>query len=71
MSGIDPDERPQPGPRAPWAPDEEPEPAWADAIRRGRKARGDRLREVFDSFGDEESVALGPTSPTNDEVDVS
>jgi hypothetical protein len=71
VSGIDPDELPQPSPRAPWAPDEEPEPAWADAIRRGRKARGDRLREVFDRFGDEGSAASDPTRRTSDEVDVS
>lgn len=28
----------------------EPEPEWADAIRRGRRARADRLRSVFATF---------------------
>ena len=53
MSRIESDERPEQAPRAPWTPDEGPEPAWADAIRRGRKAHADRLREVFDRFGDD------------------
>ncbi len=69
MSGIDPDGRPELDPRAPWSPDAEPEPAWADAIRRGRKARGDRLREVFDRFGDEDSAASAPSRPASDEGD--
>jgi len=29
---------------------DEPEPDWANVIREGRKARADRLREVFDAF---------------------
>jgi hypothetical protein len=29
---------------------DEPEPAWARDIRDRRKARADRLREVFDAF---------------------
>ena len=31
----------------------EPEPAWADAIRRGRRTRAERLREVFARFDDD------------------
>ena len=39
----------------------EPEPAWADAIRRGRRSRAERLRTVFATFDDEEPVAGAPT----------
>lgn len=35
------------------APTGEPEPAWADAIRRGRRTRAERLREVFARFDDD------------------
>ena len=35
----------------------EPEPAWADAIRRGRRTRAERLRTVFATFDDEERAA--------------
>jgi hypothetical protein len=38
----------------------EPEPAWADAIRRGRRSRAERLRTVFATFDDEELVPGGP-----------
>ena len=69
MSGIEPDERPEPIPGAPWSPDEGPEPAWADAIRRGRKARGDRLREVFDRFGDDDAAAAARSRSASDEGD--
>ena len=69
MSGIEPVDRSEPIPRAPWSPDDEPEPAWADAIRRGRKARGDRLREVFDRFGDDDPAVTGRAGPANDEGD--
>ena len=31
----------------------EPEPGWADAIRRGRRDRAERLRSVFASFDDD------------------
>lgn len=31
----------------------EPEPDWADAIRRGRRERAQRLREVFARFDDD------------------
>ena len=41
------------GQEAPWSVDAGPEPEWAEAIRRGRKARGDRLREVFAAFDDD------------------
>ncbi|HSL10610.1 MAG TPA: hypothetical protein VLA82_04785 [Actinomycetota bacterium] len=41
----------------------EPEPGWADAIRRGRRDRAERLRSVFASFDDE----TGP-GPAADEV---
>ena len=69
MSRIEPDERPEQAPQAPWSPDEGPEPAWADAIRRGRKARGDRLREVFDRFGDDDADATTRPRPATDEGD--
>jgi hypothetical protein len=35
----------------------EPEPEWAHAIRRGRRSRADRLREVFARFDDEDASA--------------
>jgi hypothetical protein len=41
---------------APWsrAPEStESEPEWAAEIRERRRARGDRLRQIFDTFGDE------------------
>ena len=66
VSGADPD-RPEPDPQAPWSPDAGPEPAWAEAIRRGRKARGDRLREVFDTFGDDDDAAIAPSRPAGAE----
>ena len=71
VSRIEPDERPEQAPRAPWSPDEGPEPAWADAIRRGRKARGDRLREVFDRFGDDDVDANTRSRPASDEGEAS
>ena len=39
----------------PWwrGTDEEPEPDWAEQIRQGRKARGERLKDVFDTFDDD------------------
>jgi hypothetical protein len=71
VSGVEPDERPgpEPDPSAPWSADAGPEPAWADAIRRGRKARGDRLRAVFDTFGDDDRATLAPSRPASDEDD--
>lgn len=38
----------------------EPEPEWADAIRRARQARGDRLREVFATFGEDDPATRAP-----------
>jgi hypothetical protein len=67
VSGVDPEERSGPDPSAPWSADARPEPAWADAIRRGRKARGDRLRAVFDTFGDDDPTAIAPSRATSDE----
>jgi hypothetical protein len=32
---------------------DEPEPDWAEEIRARRRARGDRLREIFATFDDE------------------
>jgi hypothetical protein len=62
---VSPDEPLEPDPRAPWSADAEPEPAWADAIRRGRRARGDRLRAVFDSFGDDDPTTIAPSRPAS------
>jgi len=67
VSGVEPDGRPEPDPSAPWSADAGPEPAWADAIRRGRKARGDRLRAVFDTFGDDDQATAAPSRPASDE----
>ncbi|HEY5905399.1 MAG TPA: hypothetical protein VIX39_06280 [Actinomycetota bacterium] len=54
MSDMHPDEdRTAGGQETPWSVDAGPEPEWAEAIRRGRKARGDRLREVFAAFDDD------------------
>jgi hypothetical protein len=70
VSGADPREHPAPDPPAPWSADTEPEPAWADAIRRGRKARGDRLRTVFAAFGDDDP-STAPSRLASDEDDAS
>jgi hypothetical protein len=59
-----PNERDDPRPPipAPGSPvparSEEPEPDWAEEIRTRRRARGDRLRELFATF-DEEPPAPG------------
>lgn len=58
-----PDEPGAATPNDPWdraQADAEPEPEWADAIREGRKARGDRLREVFASFEDDDPATRPP-----------
>jgi hypothetical protein len=54
-----PDRTPPPDPEDagalhPWSTPqaEELEPDWAEEIRERRKARGDRLKEIFDGFGD-------------------
>jgi hypothetical protein len=36
----------------------EPEPDWADAIRRGRRNRAERLRTVFAAFDEEEATGV-------------
>ena len=46
----------EPAAEVPWdraQADAEPEPEWADAIRAGRKARGERLKDVFATFDDD------------------
>jgi hypothetical protein len=53
-----PDEReidPQRSPEDPTMPraGEEPEPDWAEEIRARRRARGERLREIFATFDEE------------------
>jgi hypothetical protein len=40
--------------------DEEPEPDWAEQIRQGRKARGERLKDVFDTFNDDAEPRTPP-----------
>jgi len=40
--------------------DGEPEPDWAEEIRAGRRARGDRLRDVFATFEGDEHDPEGP-----------
>lgn len=66
------DDRPE-GRRAQWSPaGEEPEPDRAEAIRRGRTARGDRLRQVFAAFADDDpssiTLARPGVTPTEDEA---
>jgi hypothetical protein len=67
---MGPDERREPP--APWSPaEEEPEPEWVEAIRQGRKARGDRLRHVFETLADDDphpgsSGAADDGRPTED-----
>lgn len=56
----------------PWSRDAGPEPEWAEAIRQGRRARGDRLRDVFSTFGDdgvggERAIAREPGSSSAEE----
>ena len=50
---TEPRDRPEPPPE-PWSKETaaEDEPDWAQSIRDGRKARGDRLRSVFAGFDD-------------------
>jgi len=50
-SGARPDDA---GDRDASAPSDVIEPDWAEQIRQLRKARGDRLKEVFATFEDEE-----------------
>ena len=68
MSDMHPDEdRTAGGQEAPWSVDARPEPEWAEAIRRGRKARGDRLREVFATFNDDPAPKTSPPGATDEE----
>lgn len=46
----------------------EPEPEWADAIRRGRQARADRLRSVFATFDGPTPVDGGAREAPDDDV---
>ena len=69
MSEMEREEGRRSAHEAPWAADAEPEPAWAEAIRTGRKARGDRLREVFATFADEDPATLTPARPEPREGD--
>jgi hypothetical protein len=58
--------RPPQEPVAPWeeAPEErEAEPDWAEEIRAGRRARGERLKEVFAAFDDDPGDGRGPVPP--------
>jgi hypothetical protein len=59
------------GADTPWSADAGPEPEWAEAIRRGRKARGDRLREVFAAFDDDAEPSRRPRRPEGREGDAS
>jgi hypothetical protein len=45
--------------RTPTEGADEPEPDWAEQIRARRRARADQLREIFDSF-DEDDDGKGP-----------
>jgi hypothetical protein len=55
------------GQEAPWSVDAGPEPEWAEAIRRGRKARGDRLREVFATFDGDPAPTTSRPRATDEE----
>ena len=46
----EPADRPEPWSRGA----EEPEPDWAEQIRQRRRSRGERLKDVFATFNDEE-----------------
>jgi hypothetical protein len=48
----EPAEEPEPWSRAET--DEEPEPDWAEQIRAARRSRGERLKDVFATFSDED-----------------
>ena len=68
MSDMHPDEDRTPGGQdVPWSVDAGPEPEWAEAIRRGRKARGDRLREVFAAFDDGPAPETSPPRAPDEE----
>jgi len=54
-------------PPEPWSKEtvEDVEPDWAQSIRDGRKARGDRLRSVFAGFddADDDPTSAVPSRP--------
>jgi len=58
-----PRERPTDAAVSPGA--DEPEPDWAEEIRARRRARGDRLREIFATF--DEAPARGEQAPQDRE----
>ncbi len=62
----EPRDRPEPPPE-PWSKETaaEDEPDWAQSIRDGRKARGDRLRSVFAGFvdADDDPTSAVPSRP--------
>ena len=62
----DPRDRHEPPPE-PWSKETaaEDEPDWAQSIRDGRKARGDRLRTVFAGFddADDDPTSSVPSRP--------
>jgi hypothetical protein len=66
---MDRGDDPTRGGEAPWSTDAGPEPEWADAIPKGRKARGERLREVFAVFDDDAGPGSSPRRPASREGD--
>ncbi len=54
MAGRGEDEREREERESSPLPGDEPEPDWADEIRSLRRERGDRLKDVFASFDEEE-----------------
>lgn len=71
MSAMQPGQDRPIGDESPWGDDAEPEPEWADEIRRGRKERGRRLREIFATFGEDGPAATEPRRANRDEGDAS
>ncbi len=67
MSPMDPGQDRSTGGDPPWADDVEPEPAWAEEIRRGRRERGRRLREIFATFGEPEASGRDGAPSDEDE----
>ncbi len=55
MSDMERGERPTSDRDAPWSLDVGPEPEWADAIRQARRERGDQLRELLSTPGDDDA----------------
>ena len=51
-----------PEPEAPWSKPEpgDPEPDWAEDIRRGRRERSKRLKDVFAAFDDDDNQTRPP-----------